>query len=163
MQSQLAQLEEQLALHKKIEDDFQDRLRADRERLKAEHEKELNDLRSEHATKSVESLKSGVRDKLLVLSRFLRAAAARRQMDEDGSEESKAFEGVLLLLYGGDTAAVDAAEKLIEGEDESVPSTEGTSLEVNCKSMAPLSFSAMLIRYRRPRQATVPRVRPFRS
>lgn len=133
LQSQLSQLEEQLALHKKIEDDFAERLQTERERMSKKHEKEIDELRSELAAKTAETSKSSMREKLLVLSRFLRAAAARRQTDDDGSEESKAFEGVLLLLYGGDLAAVDAAEKLIEGHDSPVLSTEGANLQVMCK------------------------------
>jgi hypothetical protein len=66
----------------------------------------------------------------LTLSRFLRAAAARRQLEDDDSDLTKAFEGALLQVYGGDAAAVMAAEKLIDGADDGVPSTEGVVLDV---------------------------------
>jgi hypothetical protein len=71
-----------------------------------------------------------LKDKLLTLSRFLRAAAARRQLEDDDSDLTKAFEGALLQVYGGDAAAVMAAEKLINGADDGVPSTEGVILSV---------------------------------
>lgn len=72
------------------------------------------------------------KDKILTLSRFLRAAAARRQLEDDDSDLTKAFEGALLQVYGGDAAAVNAAEKLIDGADVGVPSTEGILLSVTC-------------------------------
>lgn len=163
LQFQLAQLEEQLALHKKIEEDFAERLQSEGERLSKKHEKEVEELRSELAKKTADAAKSSTREKLLVLSRFLRAAAARRQTDDDGSEESKAFEGVLLLLYGGDSAAVDAAEKLIEGGDDAVPSTEGAPLQVNCKTHH-LSVSQNVPNvYRSKSQITVPGVCTIRG
>ena len=70
---------------------------------------------------------------LLIFSKFLRAAAARRQLEDSESDESKAFEGALLLVYGGDANAVAAAEKIVDGIDEGVPSTEGSILSVTCK------------------------------
>jgi hypothetical protein len=82
-----------------------------------------------------------VKDKLLTLSRFLRAAAARRQLEDDDSDLTKAFEGALLQVYGGDAGAVMAAEKLIEGAEEGVPSTEGVVLTVTCKFQSTLSAS----------------------
>jgi hypothetical protein len=63
----------------------------------------------------------------------LRAAAARRQLEDDDSDLTKAFEGALLQVYGGDAGAVMAAEKLIEGAEEGVPSTEGVVLGVTCR------------------------------
>ena len=74
-----------------------------------------------------------LKDKILTLSRFLRAAAARRQLEDDDSDLTKAFEGALLQVYGGDATAVIAAEKLIEGAEDGVPSTEGVILSVTCK------------------------------
>lgn len=74
-----------------------------------------------------------VKEKLLTLSRFLRAAAARRQLEDDDSDLTKAFEGALLQVYGGDAAAVMAAEKLIDGASDGVPSTEGVVLGITCR------------------------------
>jgi hypothetical protein len=74
-----------------------------------------------------------LKEKILTLSRFLRAAAARRQLEDDDSDLTKAFEGALLQVYGGDATAVLAAEKLIDGTEDGVPSTEGVVLSVTCK------------------------------
>ena len=56
-----------------------------------------------------------------------------RQNEDDTSDEGKAFEGALLLVYGGDANAVAAAEKVIDGTDDPVPATDGTVLSVTCK------------------------------
>ena len=81
--------------------------------------------------------KKEAKDSLLVLSKFLRAAAAKRQdVDATNEEENKAFEGALLLVYGGDANAVIAMEKLIEGSDEKVPTVHGDALEITCKATA---------------------------
>ena len=62
----------------------------------------------------------------------LPSAAARRQLEDDESDLTKAFEGALLQVYGGDAIAVTAAEKLIDGTSDNVPSTEGIILNVTC-------------------------------
>ena len=73
------------------------------------------------------------KDNLLVLSKFLRAAAAKRQDGDETTEENRAFEGALLLVYGGDANAVAAMEKLIEGSDEKVPAVSQDLLDISCK------------------------------
>lgn len=136
LQAQLSQLEEQITQYKKFEQEFTDRSKAERDELSAAHQKELEDLRSQIKPQAEEPKPEKAQDlrtPLLALSRFLRAAAARRQLEDDESEETKAFEGALLLLYGGDDAAVDAMEKLINGAEEGVTSTEGQMLSVTCK------------------------------
>lgn len=139
LQVQLTQLEEQLNQLKKLEDDFSGRLHQQRERLEQAHKQEVEALKAELLAQSTAQADSSFRQKILVFSKFLRAAAARRAMEEDDPEdskaeqESKAFEGLLLLVYGGDNGAADAAERLIEGSNETIPSTEGDMLPVTCK------------------------------
>ena len=81
-----------------------------------------------------ESTKQSKED-LLILSKFLRAAAAKSQGGDETSPENRAFEGALLLVYGGEASAVTAMEKLISGSDEVVPTVDGTLSEFTCKSM----------------------------
>ncbi len=133
LQIALTQLEDQVIQYKKINEDFQRRLASEKEQMHSAHQKALQELRGIVKAEAVAEAQKKLRQRLLVLSRFLRAAAARRQMDDDSSDESKAFEGVLLLLYGGDTTAVDAAERLIDGASDEVVSTEGTTVRVTCK------------------------------
>ncbi len=75
------------------------------------------------------------KENMLVLSKFLRAAAAKRQSGEDTSNENRAFEGALLLVYGGDANAVVAMEKLIEGTEDKVPGVDQEPLDFTCMYM----------------------------
>lgn len=78
------------------------------------------------------------KDNLLVLSKFLRAAAAKRQGGDETSPENRAFEGALLLVYGGETGAVAAMESLIAGDDEKVPTVDQVPSDFTCKSITTL-------------------------
>lgn len=134
LQAQLAQLEEQVAQYKKFDQEYQDKLAREKEIMQKSHSGEMEALKATLAAEAAIEQKKAFREKVLTLSRFLRAAAARRQMEDDDSDLTKAFEGALLQVYGGDAIAVAAAEKLIEGAEDGVPSTEGVLLSVTCKS-----------------------------
>lgn len=135
LQAQLAQLEEQAAHYRKFDADYQVKFNKQREELTAAHQKEIDELRSSTSKQATELGASDLRKKLLIFSQFLRAAAAKRTIEEEAeSDESRAFEGALLLVYGGDEKAVDTAISLIEGSDEQVPSIEGIPTPVTCKS-----------------------------
>jgi len=132
LQSQLAQLEEQLAQYKQIDQVYQDKAAKEKELMGSSHKKELEELRDTlKAEAEIEAQKS-FKSRVLTLSRFLRAAAAKRAEGDDESDEAKAYEGALLLVYGGDATAVASIEKLVDGADESVTSTEGATLSVTC-------------------------------
>ena len=73
------------------------------------------------------------KEKFLLLSKFLRAAASKRQDGDEAAAENRAFEGALLLVYGGDASAVAAMEKLITGSEEKVPTVEGPPSEHTCR------------------------------
>jgi len=126
--AQRAQLEEQYNHFQKYGQEQEDKFAREKEILHKSHSSELEALRNTVKAEVVLEQKKLLKEKILTLSRFLRAAAARRQMEDDDSELTKAFEGALLQVYGGDAAAVIAAENLIEGSDEGVPSTEGVLL-----------------------------------
>ena len=132
LQAQLVQLEEQVMHFKKFDHEYQQRLSTEKELLQSAHKGELEKMKETAKAEAAIEAQKSFKQRLLVLSRFLRAAAARRQRDDDDSDETKAFEGALLLVYGGDPAAVTAAEKLIDGAEENIPSTEGTILNVTC-------------------------------
>ena len=74
-----------------------------------------------------------VKDNLLILSKFLRAAAAKRQGGDETSPENRAFEGALLLVYGGEASAVVAMESLIHGSEDKVPTIESTPSDFSCR------------------------------
>ena len=132
LQTQLAQLEEQINHYRKLDQDYQSRMAKERQDLERAHAEEISRLKSSIQAEAHQQTPDTFKEQLLTLSRFLRAAAARRQRDDDSSEESKAFEGALLLVYGGDSVAVEAAEKLISYSGDTVPSTEGVPLQVTC-------------------------------
>lgn len=97
------------------------------------HKQELEDARLKAATEATESTKKDFKDQLLTLSCFLRAAAAMRRSGDETSSESRAFEGALLLVYGGTEEAVSAMLKLINGDEEKIPSVDTEPLDVTCK------------------------------
>ena len=72
------------------------------------------------------------KDNLLVLSKFLRAAAAKRQSGDETSPENRAFEGALLMVYGGEVDAVEAMESLIDGSEEKVLTVDQTPSDFTC-------------------------------
>jgi len=131
LQAQLAQYEEQYTNYKKYGDELEAKFAREKEVLSKAHSGELETLRQTIKAEAALEQQKIVKEKLLTLSRFLRAAAARRQLGDDDSDLTKAFEGALLQVYGGDAGAVMAAEKLIEGTEEGVPSTEGVVLSVS--------------------------------
>ena len=135
LQINLKELEEEVDRYKKVEEMVTERHENEKEALIAEHAKEIT-LLKESVTQEATAISSHqLRENLLHLSQFLRAAAAKRQDGDDTTEESRAFEGALLLVYGGDASAVQAMEHIIEGSDELVPTVEGTKTIVSCTLM----------------------------
>jgi hypothetical protein len=133
LQAQLVQLEEQLSHFKKFELEFQQKLVHEKELLQSAHKKELERLRAEVKAEAAAELPKILKQKYIVLSQFLRQAAAKRQEEGPDSKERQAFEGVLLLVYGGDAIAVDAIEKVVEGSDAIVNSVEDVPTGVTCE------------------------------
>jgi TolA-binding protein len=134
LQAQLLDLEERIEHYRKFDADYQTKLDKQKTDLTAAHQKETEKLRDELRLESVSASTAELRKKLLTFSQFLRAAAAKRTVEEDAdSEESRAFEGALLLVYGGDNKAVDIALNIIEGSNEKVISIDGDQLNFDCK------------------------------
>ncbi|KAI9777480.1 MAG: hypothetical protein M1835_005232 [Candelina submexicana] len=139
LQASLTQLEEQITQYKKFDQEYQSRIIAEKAALETSHKKELEKLRESARLEARAEAENEAKENLLVLSKFLRAAAAKRQAGEESTDESKAFEGALLLVYGGDARAVVAAQQLINGSDEEVPATDGKPLSItfaNVKQIA---------------------------
>ena len=135
LQAQLAGLEEQVKVFKQVDADYQAQISKLKEELSSQHAKEVESLQERLTKEGGEKEGREFRRKLLVFSQFLRAAAARRNEGAGADEaENGAFEGALLLVYGGDEKAVETAVKIIEGVEEKVPSIEGTETSVSCRS-----------------------------
>lgn len=133
LQANVAQLEEQINQYKQFASHYEERLANQKTSLEKAHKEELDAAREKALAEVAESSKQSVRDQLLVLSKFLRAAAAMRRAGDETLPESRAFEGVLFQVYGGTDEAVDSMLKLIEGVEEKIISVEGDALEVSCK------------------------------
>lgn len=134
LQAQLFQFEEQLAQHKKIDQEHRARLAEQEKALTEKFEKAKADTIAELTAKAEADANETLRANLLTLSQFLRLAAARRTEDADSSsDENLALEGVLLNIYSGDENAVAAMLKLVQGADEQTRSTTGDVLQTTCK------------------------------
>lgn len=105
----------------------------ERDLLKSQHTKELDELREATEARVRLECEKAFRLNLLTFSRFLKAAAGRRgEGEEDLDLEGKAFEGVLSNVYTGDTSAVEAIEKLINGSAEKARDWSG-ELDITCE------------------------------
>jgi hypothetical protein len=132
LQASLVQLEEQIAQYKQFDLEYQKRLSAEKAALETSHNEELERVKAAATAEAQTEAKKLTKDSLLALSKFLRAAAAKRQDGDETSEENKAFEGALLLVYGGDANAVVAMENLINGSEDKVPFVDGQLSEYTC-------------------------------
>ncbi|RYP53393.1 hypothetical protein DL768_001638 [Monosporascus sp. mg162] len=134
LEAQLAQIEEQLAQFKKVDEEYRTRLAAEKASLEKslteKFENEKAEAVNEIKEKAEADSKKTLHDSLLTLSQFLRLAAARRSEEADaGLDENMALEGVLLSVYSGDEHAVSTMLKLIEGSDEKTLSVSGEELQ----------------------------------
>jgi len=135
LEAQLKDAEEQVKVFSGVNSDYQTQMQKQKDDLTARHQRELEKAKEELRLEGASTDASELRKKLLVFSQFLRAAAAKRNIEEEaGTDENMAFEGALLLVYGGDEKAVETAANIIHGADEQVPNIEGTLLSVKCKS-----------------------------
>ena len=133
LQTQLAQFEEQVTQYKQFDEDHQKRLQAEKSALDTAHKDELQKVKDAAVAEAVAEAKKEGKENLLVLSKFLRAAAAKRQGGDETSPENRAFEGALLLVYGGESGAVVAMESLISGSEEKVPTVESIPSDFSCE------------------------------
>lgn len=134
LQASLIQFEEQLAQFKQYDEESQKRLAAEKSALESAHKEELETVKSVAVAEAKAEGKKENKDNLLILSKFLRAAAAKRQGGDENSPENRAFEGALLLVYGGEIGAVTAIESLISGSEEMVPTVDAVPSDFTCKS-----------------------------
>ena len=133
LQASLTQLEEQISQYKQFDEDYQQRLHAEKTALETSHEDELQKVKDAAISETTAEGKKEAQDSLLVLSKFLRAAAAKRQGGDETSPENRAFEGALLLVYGGEAGAVVAMQSLIAGSEDKVPTVDQIPSDFTCK------------------------------
>ncbi|EXJ93329.1 hypothetical protein A1O1_01721 [Capronia coronata CBS 617.96] len=130
LQAQLAQLEEQLTSFRAFAQEVEERFAREKSILIEEHEAEIATIK-ETAVREAEGIKAkAVEDGLRVVTHFLHAAASKRQSEDADSDEGRAFEGALLLVYQGNDASLTSLKNLVYGTDDKVPDVNGESLEV---------------------------------
>ncbi|TDZ39662.1 hypothetical protein C8035_v005453 [Colletotrichum spinosum] len=140
LQAQVQQYEEQLAQYKKIDQEYRTRAANEKAELEKAFAEKLEKEKAEAVAEAVaqakpantqqdETSSQDIESKLLVLSQFLRLAAARRSEEVDATlDENMALEGTLLAIYAGDDTAVAAMLKLIDGVDEKTFGVSGDQL-----------------------------------
>jgi hypothetical protein len=137
LQSQLGQLEEQLSTFRRLEVEHQAQLAREKEQLVVAHAAELEAARREARNKGLAEAKvealSRERDRLLLFTRFLAAAAMRRNREDQETPENRAFEGALLLVYGGNAVSVIAAQKIIDGSNDKLVGIDDVVTDITCK------------------------------
>lgn len=133
LQAQIAQIEEQITQYKQFVAHYEERLVGQKTSLEAAHKAEVDSARASALAELQESQRTAVRQQLLTLSQFLRAAASFRRAGDAESVESQAFEGVLLQVYGGNQDAVESMLKLIKGTNDKVVGVDGQVLDVTCR------------------------------
>jgi hypothetical protein len=133
LQASIAQIEEQIGHYKQFAAQYEARLESQKAALEKAHQEELEAVRANAIADATETSSRVLREQLLTLTKFLCAAANMRHAGEAESLESRAFEGVLFQVYGGNKKAVDSMVKLVDGADEKVVGVEGEALELSCK------------------------------
>lgn len=128
---QREELNEQLKKYEKFVDEYEEKLVKQKDSLTATHTSAVEAIRAEVTQEVKKEMEIEFKRRLLTFTRFLKAAAGRRQTEDD-SEEGKAFESVLCGVYAGDAAAVDCAESLVNGSGEKVPEYTGP-VNVSCE------------------------------
>lgn len=132
LQSQISQLEEQIANYKEVASQYEERLASERAALEKDHLAELDAVRANAVADATESSTKALREQLLSVTRFLCAAANIRHAGETESPQGCAFEAVLYQVYSGNQSAVNSLLKLIEGAQEKVSDADGKTLEFTC-------------------------------
>lgn len=111
--------------------------------LETAHKDELQKVKDAVKAEAADQAKKDAKDELLILSKFLRAAAARRQGGDEMSAKNRAFEGALLLIYGGEASAVVAMESLIAGSSDKVSTVDQTPSEFTCEFSQSINVSVL--------------------
>ncbi|KIW92991.1 uncharacterized protein Z519_06840 [Cladophialophora bantiana CBS 173.52] len=129
LQNQVAQLEEQLSHFRAFAQELEEKAAKEKSKLIEAHEAEIAIVK-EKALQEIGDIKTkAVEDGLRVITHFLHTAASKRQSEEADSDEGRAFEGALLLVYQGNESSLSTLQNLIHGTDDKVPDVHGEPLD----------------------------------
>lgn len=140
LQAELARLEDQVVHYRRFGKDYEERFAKEKSSLEELHAGALAKAKVEAADEATITMLKKFNDDLLVLSQFLHAAAAKRQDDELDPVEKAAFEGVLLLVYQGNNAALAAFKDIAAGSETKVSNTEGEQLDFTYAQVRQISI-----------------------
>lgn len=129
IKAQLAQLEEQISQYRNFSQDFEDRFAREKASLVESHEAEIAQLKEEAAVSPKAPESTAPEEALKVISHFLHAAASKRVSEDPDSDEARAFEGALLLVYQGNESSLSTLRNLVTGADEKITDTNGELVE----------------------------------
>ncbi|KAH0828454.1 hypothetical protein AYO21_00409 [Fonsecaea monophora] len=129
LQNQVTQLEEQLSHFRAFAQELEDKALKEKSKLIEAHEAEIARVK-ENALQEIEEIKAkAVEDGLRVITHFLHSAASKRQSEEADTDEGRAFEGALLLVYQGNESSLSTLQKLVYGTEDKVTDVHGELLE----------------------------------
>lgn len=166
LHAQLFQLEKELTMHKKISAEHSQALHKQEEALKEKFEKEKAELAADIKEKAEAEATATLKHNFLILSQFLRLAAARRAEEVDPTlDENQALEGVLLGVYSGDDGAVATIQKLVQGVEEPTRNTAGETLKTTFAEVkqAAIAHAATFYQPESAAQATEPEVEEIKE
>lgn len=129
LQAQLIQLEDQLTHYRTFVHEIEEKHNQEKQNLIDSHEAEIARVKEEVLTQNQGNQAQQLETSLKVIAHFLHAAASKRQSEDADSEEGRAFEGALLLVYQGNEASLTTLKNLINGSDEKVPDVQGDLLD----------------------------------
>jgi hypothetical protein len=129
LQVQLKQLEEQLANYKSFGEEYEERFACEKAKLVESHKADVEQAKHDALEEARSTYEQKKEEDLLVLTQFLHAAASKRQTDAANTEEGRAFEGALLLVYQGNKMSLTTLKNIVEGSEETVPDDKGTALD----------------------------------
>lgn len=125
IKSQLTQLEEQITNYRSFAQEIEDRFAREKATLIQSHEAEIAQLKEEASTTAQATQGKDLETAIKVVSHFLHAAASKRQSVDPDSDEARAFEGALLLVYQGNESSLSTLRNLINGTDDKISDTQG--------------------------------------
>ena len=131
LQSQLTQLEDQLSQYRSFAQELEERFSREKATLVEAHEAEVAQLKEQAESKAQEqgAQSKSLQQGLKIVTDFLHAAASKRNMLDEGTDERRAFEGALLLVYQGNEASLSTLQNLIDGTNDKVLDTDGNPVD----------------------------------
>ncbi|KIW12070.1 hypothetical protein PV08_09344 [Exophiala spinifera] len=129
LQAQVAQLEEQLQSFRSFAQDIEEKFAKEKSALIESHEAEIASIKQKVLHEAEEAKSKAIEDGLRVVTHFLHTAASKRQSEDADSEEGRAFEGALLLVYQGNETSLMTLKNLIYGTEDKVLDVQGEALD----------------------------------